>query len=97
MAKVKILKPGATHNLKPVGEVDEIVEIREHMANAMVATGLAERVDGEDAPAAETPAEKRETATDEDAEQRETREAKPAEDEAPKPKRGPGRPRKTDK
>lgn len=95
MAKVKIKRAGATHNLKPVGEVGETVDVHDAIADAMVSVGYAERVDGEPEKPAEKPADERETATDENADERETRDEKAA--EAPKAKRGPGRPRKTDK
>lgn len=79
--------PSGTFNNKPFPEVGETFETTEDHASALVTLRYAERLGG-----AEKPSEKRETATDADAEKRETREA----DDKPV-KRGPGRPRKTDK
>lgn len=89
MAKVKMLRrPNGTYNGKPFPEVGETFDTNDDHAKALVTLRYAEKVDEKPA---EKPAEKRETATSEDAEKRETREAdKPV-------KRGPGRPRKSDK
>lgn len=98
MAKVKVRllrKPGAAGNDgNPYPKVGTVFEVSEDKARALVNFHYAERVEGEDEkPEAEKPEDKRETAEDADAAQRETREDKTDEPV----KRGPGRPRKSDK
>lgn len=75
MPKVEIVRLGARHDRKPLGEVGEVVEVSDQKAAAMERYGLAKPV--EDAPEveAENPAENRERATNSNAENRETRSA----------------------
>jgi pyruvate/2-oxoglutarate dehydrogenase complex dihydrolipoamide acyltransferase (E2) component len=73
MPKVEILRLGAKHNLKDIGEVGEIVEVSDSLAKAMCAFAYAKpAVETATAPPAE-PVEdpNAETATDD---KRETRE-----------------------
>jgi hypothetical protein len=89
MPKVEIVRPGATHNRKPLGEVGEVVEVDEKTAAAMERYGLAKPAEdkadepaendensdenSEDNDSGENPAEKREKATSQNAAKRETR------------------------